>query len=50
MFVVQEFKGGVDGEDESWELNDGNADELGGGNVVPDDCEGSGILAIVIDD
>ena len=35
---------------ESWELTDGNADELGGGNYVPNDYEGSGILVTVIDD
>ena len=50
VFVVKGFEGGVDGGYESWELTDGNADELGGGNVVPDDSEGSGILVIVIDD
>ena len=37
VFVAQGFKGGVDGGDESLELTDGNADELGRGNDVPDD-------------
>ena len=42
------FEGGVNGGDDNWELTDGNADELGGGNVVPDDSEGSGILVTVM--
>ena len=50
VFVIQGFKGGVNRGDASWELNDGNYDELGGGNVVPDDSKGSGILVTVIDD
>ena len=48
--LVQGFKGGVDGGDESWELTDGNTDELGGGSVVPNDSEGSKILVTMIDD
>ena len=50
VLVLLGFKGGVDGGDESWELTDGNADELGGGNFVPHDSEGLWILVIVIDD
>ena len=43
------FEGGVNGGDYNWELIDGNADELGGGNAIPDDYEGSGILVTVMD-
>ena len=43
------FKGGVDEGYDNWELTDGNADETGGGNFVPNDSEGLGILVIVID-
>ena len=41
--------GGIDGGDDNWELTVGDADELGGGNAVLDDSEGSGILVIVMD-
>ena len=43
------FEGGVNGGDDNWELTDGNADELGGGNDVPNDSEGSWILVTVMD-
>ena len=43
------FEEGVNGGDDNWELTDGNDDELGGGNDVCDDSEGSGILVIVMD-
>ena len=43
------FEGGVHGGDDNWELTNGNADELGGGNDVPNDSEGSWILVTVMD-
>ena len=43
------FEGGVNGGDDNWELTDGNGDELGGGNLVPDDSKGSGILVTMMD-
>ena len=48
-FEILGFEGGVDGGDENWKMTDGNVDESGGWNAVPDDSETSGILVIVMD-
>ena len=43
------FEGGVNGGHDNWELTNGNANVLRGGNSFPNDSEGSGILVTVMD-